>query len=135
MQTRCLITALNERQVRQVIQLLQKTQKLPRDTRIFLQKVSKHIGQLNTTQALQEDHISRLQFQVKTLEKPKIKKRIEKDPNTRFSNIKQIMKAIQEAKEETERIRAKEPELMAKKAADEASKAGLNALCFEWQAY
>ncbi|KAA8641569.1 uncharacterized protein ATNIH1004_011705 [Aspergillus tanneri] len=73
-------------------------------------------------------------MQVKTFGKPKIKKRIENDPNTRFSNIKQIMKTIQEAKEETERIRAKEPELMAKKAADEALKAGFNrpATYSEW---
>ncbi|THC93510.1 hypothetical protein EYZ11_007001 [Aspergillus tanneri] len=84
---------------------------------------------------LQEDRISRLQFQVKTLEKPKVKKRVEKDPNTRLSNIEQITKAIQEAKEETVCIRAKEPELMAKKAANEDLQAGLNASWLELQAY
>ncbi|THC88276.1 hypothetical protein EYZ11_012280 [Aspergillus tanneri] len=71
----------------------------------FLQKTGKQIGRLNTTQAFEEDTISRLQFKVKILEKPKTKKRVEKDPNTKFSNIEQIMKAIQTAKEQDKHIK------------------------------
>jgi hypothetical protein len=127
-----LSTPQNRQDIRNAIQVLEKSQKLNRSTRSFLAKTGKTLDRLTAQQALQETTILKQETQLEVFRNKKTKKRIPIDPNSRFANIEQIKKSMEEAEQLAAKQQAKEPELQAKKASEAALEAGLQACLFEF---
>jgi transcriptional regulator len=98
-------------------------------------KASKAIQTLITEQALQKSIISKQNAQLQMFKIGKTKRKIAKDPNTRFANIEMVKKAMEEAELRKQQLQARMPELEAQKVSEAASKATFESHLFEWQAY
>jgi hypothetical protein len=99
---------------------------------IFLQKIGKTLDRFTVQQALQETTILKQETQLKIFRNRKTKKQIPIDFNSRFANIEQIKKSMEEAKKLATKQQAKDPELQAKKASEATLEAGLQACLFEF---
>jgi hypothetical protein len=117
-----------------MIQSLDNGHMTERETRAILKKAGKRIRKLAAQNTACESKIYSLESQIKELRGPKTRKRVVVDPNTRFANIDAIKKAMNEATEQEERIKARQPEKEAKRTADELAKAKMQDFMFEWQA-
>ena len=99
----------------------------------MLSKAGKAIAEANTRAAQLEAENQRLKYQLHTHKNTHTRKRVQVNPNERFSNVKIIKAAIDwaaalEAQQATT-LREKE----AQKAAAEAAAHTLNSMCTQWQ--
>ncbi|KAF2687501.1 DDE-domain-containing protein [Lentithecium fluviatile CBS 122367] len=82
-------------------QSIQKLEGLSRRTRTVLQKAGKAIGNANSRIAVQQEQISRLEYQVQSTGSQRKRKRITIDQNQRFADVERIKAMIDQAAAET----------------------------------
>jgi len=98
-----------------------------------LGKAGKAIAAANTRAAQLEAENQRLKYQLDSTRITRSRKRVQINPNERFSNIQSIKAAIDRAAALKAQQAIISPEKEAQKAAAEAAALTLNSMCNEWQ--
>ena len=99
----------------------------------MLSKAGKAIAEANTRAAQLEHENQRLKYQVDTTRITQSRKRVQVNPNERFSNVESIKAAIDRAAALQAQQTSTSPEKEAQKAAAEAAALTLKSMCSEWQ--
>lgn len=113
-------------------QLLQ-SESLSRSTRTLLGKAGKAIARANTRSAQLEAENQRLKYQLDAIQSTRVRKRVQVNPNERFSNVESIKAALERATAIHAEQAAKAPEKEAQKAAAATAALSLESMCTEWQ--
>jgi hypothetical protein len=114
-------------------QQLLLSESLSRSTRIVLSKAGKAIAEANTRAAQLEADNQRLQHQLDYHKITRTRKRVQVNPNERFSNVESIKAAIDRAAALQAQQAITSPEKEAQKAAAAAAALTLSSMCNEWQ--
>ncbi|USP74411.1 hypothetical protein yc1106_01685 [Curvularia clavata] len=121
-------------------QALHKTQQqlllsesLSRSTRLVLSKAGKAIAEANTRAAQLEAQNQQLRYQLDSYKITRVRKRVQVNPNERFSNVESIKAAIDQAAALQAQRATVSAEKEAEKAAAEAAALTLSSMCNEWQ--
>ena len=114
-------------------QQLLLSESLTRSTRLVLGKAGKAIAKANTKAAQLEAQNKRLQYQLDSTPITRSRKRVQVDPNERFSNAEKIQAAIDRAAALQAQQASTSPEKKAQKAAAAAAALSLQSMCTEWQ--
>ena len=114
-------------------QQLLLTESLSRSTRLVLGKAGKAIAEANTRAAQLEAQNQRLKYQLDSTRITRLRKRVQINPNERFSNAESIQAAIDRAAALQAQQASTSPEKEAKKAATAAAALSLQSMCTEWQ--
>ena len=114
-------------------QQLLLSESLSRSTRLVLSKAGKAIAEANTRAAQLEAENQRLKYQLDTTRNTRVRKRVQVNPNERFSNIESIKAAIDRAAALQAEQASTSPEKEAQKAAAAAAALTLSSMCTEWQ--
>jgi hypothetical protein len=114
-------------------QQLLLSESLSRSTRIVLSKAGKAIAEANTRAAQLEADNQRLKHQLDYHKITRTRKRVQVNPNERFSNVESIKAAIDRAAALQAQQASASPEKEAKKAAAAAAALTLSSMCTEWQ--
>ena len=99
----------------------------------MLGKAGKALAKANTRAAQLEAQNKRLQYQLDSTPIMRSRKRVQVDPNERFSNAEKIQAAIDRAAALQAQQANKSPEKEAQKAAATAAALTLQSMCTEWQ--
>ena len=128
---------LSTPQSSQALYRLQKqlllSEPLTRSTRLVLGKAGKALAKANTRAAQLEAQNKRLQYQLDSTPITRSRKRVQVNPNERFSNAEKIQAAIDRAAALQAQQANKSPEKEAQKAAAVAAALTLQSMCTEWQ--
>jgi hypothetical protein len=114
-------------------QQLLLSESLSRSTRIVLSKAGKAIAAANTRAAQLEAENQRLKYQLDSTRITRLRKRVQVNPNERFSNVESIKAAIDRAAALQALQASNSPEKEAKNAAEEAAALTFNSMCTQWQ--
>jgi hypothetical protein len=114
-------------------QQLLLSETLSRSTRIVLGKAGKAIAAANTRAAQLEAENQRLKYQLDSTRITRVRKRVQVNPNERFSNVESIKAAIDRAAALQAQQSNISPEKEAQKAAAAAAALTLNSMCTQWQ--
>jgi hypothetical protein len=98
-----------------------------------LGKAGKAIAEANTRAAQLEAENQRLKYQLDSTRDTCGRKRVQVNPNERFSNIQSIKAAIDQAAALEAQQASRSPEKEAQKAAAAASALALDSMCTQWQ--
>jgi uncharacterized small protein (DUF1192 family) len=98
-----------------------------------LSKAGKAITEANTRAAQLKAENQRLKYQLDSTRNTRVRKRVQVNPNERFSNVKSIKAAINRAAALQAQQASTSPEKEAKKAAAAAAALTLSSMCTEWQ--
>jgi uncharacterized small protein (DUF1192 family) len=98
-----------------------------------LSKAGKAITEANTRAAQLKADNQRLKHQLDYHKITRIRKRVQVNPNERFSNVESIKAAIDRAAVLQAQQASTSPEKEAKKAAAAAAALTLSSMCTEWQ--
>jgi hypothetical protein len=128
-------TPKNQRNVYEAIQAMRGSETVPRSARTALAKAGKAIGQLAARCALHEATISKQNLQLEGFKIQKTKKRVRVDPNTRFADIENIQRAIDESKTRQAHLEAMDIENQFKKASEQAMAAKMEDYMFEFPVF
>ena len=112
---------------------LELSESLSRSTRLVLGKAGKAITEANTRAAQLEAENQRLKYQLHSTTVTRVRKRVQVNPNQRFSNVESIKAAIDRAAAQQAQQASTSPENKAQKAAEAAAARTLNSMCTEWQ--
>ncbi|RYN70635.1 hypothetical protein AA0119_g13691 [Alternaria tenuissima] len=112
---------------------LELSESLSRSTRLVLGKAGKAITEANTRAAQLEAENQRLKYQLHSTTVTRVRKRVQVNPNQRFSNVESIKTAIDRAAAQQAQQASTSPENKAQKAAEAAAARTLNSMCTEWQ--
>ena len=99
----------------------------------MLGKAGKAIAAANTRAAQLEAENQRLKYQLDSTRITRSRKRVQANPNERFSNVESIKAAIDRAAALQALQASNSPEREAEKAAEEAAALTLNSMCTQWQ--
>ena len=99
----------------------------------MLGKAGKALAKANTRAAQLEAQNQRLQYQLDSTPITRSRKRVQVNPNERFSNAEKIQAAIDRAAALQAQQANKSPEKEAQKAAATAAALTLQSMCTEWQ--
>ena len=114
-------------------QQLQLSESLSRSTRLVLGKAGKAIAEANTRAAQLKAENQRLKYQLDSTTVTRVRKRVQVNPNKRFSNVESIKAAIDRAAAQQAQQASTLLENEAQKAAEAAAARTLNSMCTEWQ--
>jgi hypothetical protein len=114
-------------------QQLLLSESLSRSTRIVLSKAGKAIAEANTRAAQLEADNQRLKHQLDYHIITRTRKRVQVNPNKRFSNVESIKAAVDRAAALQAQQAITSPEKEAQKAAAAAAALTLSSMCNEWQ--
>jgi hypothetical protein len=114
-------------------QQLLLSESLSRSTRVVLGKAGKAIAEANTRAAQLEAENQRLKYQLDSAKITRVRKRVQVNPNERFSNVEVIKAAIDRAAALQAQQASTSPEKEAQKAAAAAAALELSSMCTEWQ--
>tara|TARA_R110002003_G_scaffold853_2_gene21702 strand:- start:2227 stop:3540 length:1314 start_codon:yes stop_codon:yes gene_type:complete len=114
-------------------QLLGRSEKLTRSTRLLLGKAGKAISAANTRAAELQASNQRLQYKLDQLKIKKPRKRIRPNPNERFSNVEAIRAAMDQAAAQAAQNAAKSSKKKAVKVVNQSATATLDSMCIQWQ--
>jgi hypothetical protein len=114
-------------------QQLLLSESLSRSTRLVLSKAGKAIAEANTRAAQLEADNQRLKYQLDSTRNTRVRKRVQVNPNERFSNVESIKAAIDRAAALQAQQASTSPEKEAKKTAAAAAALTLSSMCTEWQ--
>ena len=114
-------------------QLLRRSENIPRPTRMLIEKAGKAIDNANARAALHEAESDRLRYQLDRLKSNRTRKRIQIDPNERYSNAETIEAAIDRAAEIQAQQESNAAEHEAKRASEAAEVLKFQSMCLEWQ--
>jgi hypothetical protein len=106
---------------------------LSRSTRLVLSKAGKAIAAANTRAARLQAENQRLKYQLDSTRVTRLRKRVQVDPNERFSNVESIKAAIDRAAALEAQQNSTSPEKEAQKAAVEVAARTLDSMCTQWQ--
>jgi hypothetical protein len=98
-----------------------------------LGKAGKAIAEANTRAAQLEAENQRLKYQLDSTTVTRVRKRVQVNPNQRFSNVESIKAAIDRAAAQQAQQASTSLENEAQKAAEAAAARTLNSMCTEWQ--
>jgi hypothetical protein len=98
-----------------------------------LGKAGKAIARANTRAAELQAQNERLKYQLDMCKITRTRKRVQVNPNERFSNIENIKAAIDQAAALEAEQASKSPEKEAQRAAAAAATCSLKSMCTEWQ--
>lgn len=126
-------TPQSSQALRQAQQQLLSSESLSRSTRLVLGKAGKAIAKANTRAALLTAENQRLKYQLDRCQTTRVRKRVQVDPNERFSNVESIKAAIDRAAALQAQWTSISPEKEAEKAAMAAAALTLSSMCTEWQ--
>jgi hypothetical protein len=121
------------RDVEQLKLQLQQSESVSRSVRQVLSKVSKSIAIKNSRAAELQLQNERLQHQLNQLKPTLPKKRVQRDPNYRFSDIEAIRAVQVAAAEAADQIAAKTARKLAKKTVTRPATFDYSSMCTEWQ--
>ncbi|KAJ8110241.1 hypothetical protein OPT61_g6864 [Boeremia exigua] len=110
-------------------QLLSQSENLSRSTQLVLRKAGKSIAMKNTQAAKLQAENQSLRHQLQSSKNTYLKKRVQVNPNKRFSNVEVIKAAINHAAALQAQEATLTPEKQAQKAAAAAAAASLDSLC------
>ena len=99
----------------------------------MLSKVGKAIAEANTRAAQLEAQNQQLRYQLNSYKITHVRKRVQVNPNERFSNVESIKAAIDQAAALQAQRATVSAENEAEKAAAEAAALTLSSMCNEWQ--
>ncbi|KAI1007015.1 hypothetical protein K3495_g1204, partial [Podosphaera aphanis] len=114
-------------------QLLRRSKNIPRPTWMLIGKAGKAIDNANARAALHEAESDRLRYQLDRLKSSRTRKRIQIDPNERYSNAETIEAAIDQAAEIQAQQESNAAENEAKRASEAAEVLKFQSMCSEWQ--
>jgi hypothetical protein len=114
-------------------QALLESENLSRSTRLVLTKAAKAIATTNARAAGLEAENQRLKYQLHTTKVTRVRKRVQIDPNQRFSNVEVIKAAVKQATAQQAEKDTLTLEKEAQKAAAEAAARSLDSMCTSWQ--
>jgi len=114
-------------------QLLLQSEDLSRDTQRLLSKAGKAIAAANTQAAQLQAKNQQLKHQLQHAKNTHIKKRVQVNPNERFSNVESIKAALDRATALEAQQIATPLKKAAQKAAAAAAAAGFDSMCNSWQ--
>ncbi|KAJ8111260.1 hypothetical protein OPT61_g6103 [Boeremia exigua] len=114
-------------------QLLSRSENLSRSTQLVLRKAGKSIAMKNTQAAKLQAENQSLRHQLQSSKNTYLKKRVQVNPNERFSNVEVIKAAIDRAAALQAQEATLTPEKQAQKAAAAAAAASLDSMCSSWQ--
>jgi hypothetical protein len=115
-------------------QQLQLSEPLSRSTRLVLSKASKAIAEANTRAAQLQAENQRLKHQLDSPTVTRVRKRVQFNPNERFSNTKSIKAAIDRAAAlQAQQATTSLKKNNAQKAAEAAAALSFNSMCTEWK--
>jgi hypothetical protein len=100
---------------------------------LVLAKAGKAIATTNARAAGLEAENQRLKYQLDSTKVTQVRKRVQIDPNKRFSNVEAIKAAIERAAAQQAEKNTLIPEKEAQKAAAEAAARSLDSMCTSWQ--
>jgi hypothetical protein len=98
-----------------------------------LSKAGKAIAEANTRAAQLEAEDQRLKYQLDSTTVTRVRKRVQVNPNQRFSNVESIKAAIDRAAAQQAQQASTLPVNEAQKAAEAAAARTLNSMCTQWQ--
>ena len=99
----------------------------------MLSKAGKAITEANTRAAQLKAENQQLKYQLHSTTVTRVRKRVQVNPNQRFSNVESIKAAIDRAAAQQAQQASTSPENKAQKAAEAAAARTLNSMCTEWQ--
>jgi hypothetical protein len=114
-------------------QVLLQSETLSRSTRLVLSKAGKAIAVANTRAASLQAENQRLKYQLDNSRNTASRKRVQVNPNERFSNVETIKAALDRAAATKAQQDANAVEKAAQKASAEAAAATLQSMCNEFQ--
>ncbi|KAF1928479.1 DDE-domain-containing protein [Didymella exigua CBS 183.55] len=114
-------------------QQLLLSESLSRSTRLMLGKAGKAIARANTRAARLESENQRLKYQLDSTRVTRSRKRVQVNPNERYSNVEAIKAAIDRAAALQAEQVSRSTEQEAQKAAAAAAALTLQSMCTEWQ--
>ena len=117
----------------QAQQQLLLSESLSRSTRVVLGKAGKAIAEANTRAAQLQAENQRLKYQLDSARITRSRKRVQVNPNERFSNIETIKAAIDRAAALQAQQASTAPDKEAQKAAAAAAALTISSMCTEWQ--
>jgi hypothetical protein len=126
-------TPQRSQDVYQAQQLIQRSESLSRVTRLVLGKAGKAISRANTRAAQLQAENHRLEYQLSQIRGKQTRKRVQVNPNERFSNVETIKAAVDRAAQKQAQKSQKDMELAASRAAAAASSLTIQSMCTEWQ--
>lgn len=114
-------------------QQLLLTESLSQSTRVVLSRAGKAIAVANTRAAYLEADNQQLKYQLEQHKVTRIRKRIQVNPNKRFSNVEAIQVAVDQAAALQAQQASSSAEKEAQKVAIATAAATLNSMCTQWQ--
>jgi hypothetical protein len=114
-------------------QALLLSETLSRSTRLVLSKAGKAIAAANTRAAELQAENQRLKYQLDSTRVTRSRKRVQVNPNERFSNVESIKAALDRAAALKAQQDSTTPEKEAQKAAAEVAARTLDSMCTQWQ--
>ena len=114
-------------------QALLLSETLSRSTRLVLGKAGKAIAAANTRAAELQAENQRLKYQLDSTRVTRPRKRVQVNPNERFSNVESIKAALDRAAALKAQQDSTTPEKEAQKAAAEVAARTLDSMCTQWQ--
>ena len=112
---------------------VQKLEDLGRRTRLLLQKAGKALAAANARAAGLEVEKRRLEYQLQTTRSKRRRKRVQEDPNQRFTDVESIVQAMRAA----EALQARQQRATIANASERATIAAaartLESICTQWQ--
>ena len=99
----------------------------------MLSKAGKAIAEANTRAAQLKAQNQQLRYQLDSYKITRVRKRVQVNPNERFSNVESIKAAIDRAAAQQAQQASTSPENKAQKAAEAAAARTLNSMCTKWQ--
>ena len=114
-------------------QALLLSETLSRSTRLVLGKAGKAIAAANTRAAELQAENQRLKYQLDSTRVTRSRKRVQVNPNERFSNVESIKAALDRAAALKAQQDSTTPEKEAQKAAAEVAARTLDSMCTQWQ--
>jgi hypothetical protein len=126
-------TPQSSQALRKAQQQLLSSEFLSRSTRLVLSKAGKAIAEANTRAALLTAENQRFKYQLDRCQTTRVRKRVQINPNERFSNVESIKAAVDRAAALQAQRTSISAEKEAEKAAIAAAALTLSSMCTEWQ--
>ena len=126
-------TPQSSQALRKAQQQLLSSESLSRSTRLVLSKAGKAIAEANTRAALLTAENQRLKYQLDRCQTTRVRKRVQVDPNVRFSDVDSIQAAIRRAAAQQSQQAAISQENEAETSAALVAAAALSSMYNEWQ--